>query len=208
MPSDEVLGLDTGDGWPRQAENRVIARRSRRALDFGMRGGCLDAALLARAAARHRRAVYDVQIASLHECKPSAWAGRPRPPSTPPPASVGWSGSTRGPSTIRSRPTACSTRWASPGATATASALSRPAPTDRPGCRAHRRAGGHHQAVRSGDRPVGGGRPARRPAAGGRRRLGRNVDADEFMLHRAAATPSPSSETGSTTASSCTATST
>ena len=33
-----------------------------------------------------------------------------------------------------------------------------------------------------GDRPVGGGRPARRPAAGERHRLGRKQDADAFML--------------------------
>ena len=39
--------------------------------------------------------------------------------------------------------------------------------------RAHRRSGGHQQAVRAGDRAVGGGRPARGAAAGGRRRLGR-----------------------------------
>ena len=50
----------------------------------------------------------------------------------------------------------------------------------RPDRRAHRRAGGHPQAIRTGDRPVGGGRPAHRASAGGRRRLwrerGRRLD--------------------------------
>ena len=66
---DKVLGLDSGDGGGCQAEDLAIARRSGRALDFGMRGGCLDAALV-RAVPRQREAVHDSRIASTYRrCK-------------------------------------------------------------------------------------------------------------------------------------------